>query len=295
MAITNQAKLEFIPLDEELAPSSEGRVSDQGMHIPDVNLIDAYNTLPTIAGYSSFFGQGEYLDEVQLRSRSIQEIITFRTLHGDNIQLAFCREGLYMRSLAGDGIGTKAETSDKITIDMPDGKAEWIKVLRPEHGPASPWELWTFPIIENEMYIYIQGLGNIVRLTSEQPEQVIFELLNPTYIIGTDLLYEFSIHGFNDSEGDDTTKSVEINTDAGTYLGKYNHYQSSATLVDSTKMQIESSMMGAFSAEVIEKSKTITDIDAFIPINKTYVELLSLVDITHDGTDIDLIISIEGA
>lgn len=294
MAQTNQGKLEYLPLDEELLPASEGKVTDTGGHVPDLGIIDAQNTLPTVAGYSSFFGQGDYLDEGSLRSQAIQEIIIFRTLHGDNIQLAFCREGLYLRSMAGDALGLRTETIDEITIDMPAGQAKWIKVLEPELGPASPWEIWTFPIIENEMYIYIQGLSYIARLTSIQPDQVVFEKLDPTFIIGTDELYSFVIHAENDSEGDDNYKVVEIETDAGGYLGRYKHFTHSATLVDESGTQIEAGLGTGFSVRVEETSRTITDINVFIPIDMDRTILEALLDISDNGDITDLIVTVEG-
>lgn len=176
---------------------------------------------------------------------------------------------------------------------MPEGKAKWIRVLTPNLGPASPWEIWTHPIIENEMYIYIQGLKYIAKLTSTQVGKVIFEKLDPNFIIGTDEVYQFVIHAENDSEGDDTVKSVEINTDAGGYLGTYKHFTHSATLVDESATQLEAGLGVGFAVEVKESARTITDIEAFIPIDMTAVEIAAILDISHNGESTDIIIEIE--
>lgn len=108
--ITSQADLKkgLRIIDEELAPSSHGRVSDSGMHIPDLGLIDAKNTLPTNNGYISFFGATDKLESTPLIA-DVQEQLTYKTLYGDIIQIAFCAEGLWIRSLAGDAIGTLTE------------------------------------------------------------------------------------------------------------------------------------------------------------------------------------------
>jgi len=298
MTTTTQGILQFIPLDAELLASAAGEVTSKSAHVPDFNLIDAYNAMPTVGGYSSFFGKGEYLDEESLPSQSIQDIVTFRTLHGDNVQLAFCREGLYMRSIAGDATGVRTyasgATPPTITIDMPAGQAKWIWVLGPTYGPTSPWEIWTFPILDNEMYIYIQGLKFIYKLTSIVPGSVVFEELEPTYVIGTDDVYEFTLYAENDSDGDDTYKAVQIDTDAPSYMGNYTHYVHSASLVADSKLQIEAALGLGFSVDVTETARTITDIEAFIPIYEDYDEVRENLSIVHNGSNTDFITVLEG-
>ncbi len=202
-------------VDEEQFPSSEGKTSQYGKHISDLSMIDAKNVLPTLEGYGSFFGVDSKIASTDLPvGVEAQEILGYRTLYGNAILIAFCNDGFYIRSLAGEetavvtDVAAVGDIPDHYTIDLPSGKGSWIQVMSPILGFLSPWKLWTYALFQNHLYFYAKGFNRIFRLTSYQQDQVVVEQLNPTYIIGTGKAYQFVIHGEENSVYDFFTDSV---------------------------------------------------------------------------------------
>ena len=374
MAITSQVDLSkgLIIVDESQMPSSVGKVSDKGMHIPDTGIIDGKNIIPTQSGYTSYFGKDRNIDDTVLGSLNVQEIITYRTKHGDVIQLAFTSDGLYLSSTGGSGtavrsyanvnladttddlsggpetIDLSSETGDftlsvygtaavtvaagtatgtgfaqategsdvtfnlsvtgtvtltldsgtldlergaamkkveqaststhfipgsdpsQIRIDLPSGKGDWIKVFWATYGHASVWELWTYALVDNELYIYHKGLKYFYKLYSVEPEQVLFDELTPTYIVSTDKIWQFNITSEDDSAGDDTYKAVEINTDSGIYLGKYSHTTDKAHAVWNIERTVLSPFHLGLPAKLENVVKAKVDIDTTITLGADY-------------------------
>lgn len=276
MAITNQLNLKSgLRLGHEPDyPSSAGRVSDKGMHIPDLDMIDANNVLPTAEGYCSFFGKDKTIDAIALPTDKVQEIMTYRTEHGDTVQLAFTALGLYIRSISGSAtatVSTVSGTPDKIVVDMPDGSADWIFVFSATYGHASAWHLWTYAIIENDLYIYHKGLKYIYRMYSVEKFQVLFDQLTPSYIISQDKLWRFTITAEDDSDGDDTEKAVEFNTDSGLYLGTYTHSVDKAHQVWNAEKVVLAPFHTGVSAIMTNLVRNKVDIDATFELDTYYV------------------------
>ncbi len=132
MAITSQFNFKdgLKIVDDAFIPVSMGKVSDTGMHIPDLDIIDGKNILPTQAGYTSYFCKDRNIDDTVLASLKVQEIITYRTKHGDVVQLAFTNAGLYLSSVGGSATAVRTYTASVppvpayITVDLPNGKGD---------------------------------------------------------------------------------------------------------------------------------------------------------------------------
>jgi DNA-binding beta-propeller fold protein YncE len=267
------------------------------MHIPDLDLIDARNTLPTIAGYTSFFGTDDTLEITPLATTiNIQEEFIYKTLHGNVIQLAFCEEGLYIRAVAGDAVAVKTNVPaagsdpeyDK--IDLPFGKGAWILVL--STIPVSPWKQWTFTLMSNALYVYQKGMDFIGKITSYQADQVIFEHLPPTHILSAHERHIFTYSLEEDSTGDDTYKDITITTDTGLNFGTQRVLVGSATEVSNAIQSWEAvfQSINFFTTKFTETLRTEVEIDAFISINlATEAELQTIIDATaYDGNGSEL-------
>lgn len=293
--ITSQGKLRegLRIIDEELAPSSAGLVSDRGMHIPDIDLIDAKNTLPTLYGYTSFFGVVDTLEDVgnQLVENT-QEILVYKTLHGDTIQIAFCEEGLYIRSMVGDAVGTltnvpaAGDDPEYDKLDFNQKKCKWTKVLTTT--PISPWKLWTYALLENSLYVFQKGMNFIIKITSYEPEQVIFEHLPSAYLAADRKIHTFTYTSEDDSTGDDTYKEIVITTDTGLNFGKQRIAVDTAADVANAIDAWEAAFFntGLFTTKFTETLRTEVPIDAFIPINNqaNAAAIQTIIDgIFHDG------------
>lgn len=297
MAITSQFNFKdgLKIVDDALYPVSMGKVSDTGMHIPDLDIIDGKNILPTQAGYTSYFGKDRNIDDTVLASLKVQEIITYRTKHGDVVQLAFTNAGLYLSSVGGSATAVRTYTASVppvpayITVDLPNGKGDWIWVFGSTLGHASPWELWTYVLIENDLYIYYKGLKHIYKLYSVESEQVLFDELDPSFIISTDKVWQFTINAEDRSEGDDTEKSVAISTDSGLYLGNYIHPVDKAHQVWNVEKLVLAPFHIGLPARLENFSRVKQDIDALITLSS-----LDLTTAIHaNGAASELIVTID--
>jgi len=288
-ANTTQADLDkgLRLIDEELFPASTGEITKYGQHISDLSIIDAKNVLPTLNGYSSFFGVDTKIASVDLTANA-QDIIGYRTLYGDAILLAFCDDGLYLRSLRGEDtavvtdVPAAGNTPDHYTIDLPDGKGSWIKVMSPILGFLSPWKLWTYTIFQNHLYFYAKGFDRIFKLTSYEAEQVVIEQLSPTYIIGTGKAYEFIINSDDLSApgASGLWKKLEVLFDGtikrAQVLVPLNTATDTLIAPDKFVGGLESSGIAA-SYDLVSEVKT--DIDATLTLAMTGLDL----EIIHDA------------
>ncbi|MGB5397464.1 MAG: hypothetical protein WBN96_09960, partial [Gammaproteobacteria bacterium] len=218
-SITSQAKLEegLQPISSELYPTSEGQVSNQGMHIPDLRMLDGKNVMPTLKGYTSYFGQNSKIGADAIPSY-VQDVLCYRTFSGNTILIALVRDGLYIKSLAGDGTATVTTTATEISIELENNEnMGWTRVLTTV--PTGSWENWTHCIIRNKLYLYQKGLGKILRLDSIIFGEFALALLDPTYIIGTGQKNEITITG-EEGLNEGTYKEFEYLVDGGS-LGKF--------------------------------------------------------------------------
>lgn len=294
---TNQAELaKGLQLsDPELSPSSAGLASKQGYHIPDLGLIDAKNVLPTQEGYISYFGTDDKLETTPLLI-NIQEQITYKTLHGDVIQIAFAEKGLYFRSLAGDAAATltnvpaSGSSPEYDKLDLNDGKAAWHLILATI--PLSPWKRWTFTLMQNALYIFQKGMDFIGKITSYKPGQIILEHLPPTYIISALERNTFTITSEDSSSDSDSFKAIQVTTNTGLDFGvqkiPVGSASEAARAIDAWKIAFEA--IGFIAVTATETLRTEVAINTFIPFEgKTQAQVQDIIDATlFDAEDSDL-------
>jgi hypothetical protein len=159
------------------------------------------NILPTDLGYTSFFGLGNTIGASTLL-KDVQEILSYRTLTGDTLLFALCRDGCYFRALAGDGTATLTNIAAappepaKIKVDLEaDELAGWTFLFNSPQGSTSPWHLWTQALLENELYLYQKGMKFIARISSTEKGQFFVERLIPAYIISaSSKIYRYVAH-----------------------------------------------------------------------------------------------------
>ncbi len=263
-SITSQAKLieGLQPINSELMPTSKGIVSDRGMHIPDLDLIDGKNIMPTLYGYTSFFGMNSKVGAGVIPT-DVQEVLSYRTFAGNTILIALVRDGLFLKALAGDGTGTVNETATEVTIELEhNSRLSWTRILTTI--PTGPFENWTHVILRNKLYLYQKGLGFILRVDGDTFGTVIFQKLDPSYIIGNGQKNSFTITIEDDSQqpAGGTYKEFEYLLDAVS-LGKFRVDIGTPVKVSRAPAQWENllSASGLFSAHVEESSRTETDFE----------------------------------
>lgn len=178
----------LVPINPEAF--SEGLTYQQGRSTP--LLYAAKNVLPTDLGYMSYFGTANSLGTTLL-DKDIQEILSYRTLTGDTILFALCRDGCYFKALAGEGTPTLTDIDAvvgppavpaKIKVDLDsDEFASWTFLFNSPQGSTSPWHLWTYAVIENKLYLYQKGMKYIARIDSTEKGQFFVDKLLPSFII----------------------------------------------------------------------------------------------------------------
>lgn len=208
-SITSQGKVQdgLQPIASELYPTSKGQVSNQGMHIPDIDMVDGKNIMPTLNGYTSFFGKNQQIGADAIPTE-VQDILSYRTFSGNTILIALVRDGLYVKTLAGDGVATVTETATEINVELFQNEyMSWTRILTTV--PVSSWEIWTHCIIRNKLYLYQKGLGFLLRVDSIIYGEFEFKKLNPTYVIGTGQKNSITITG-EEEIGAGTYKEFEF-------------------------------------------------------------------------------------
>jgi len=168
-------------------PESLPRVfASDNRGIPRVFPYDGKNVLPTQEGYKSFFGLGASIGNTSPAFRHIQEIVTYRTVGGNLIVLGFAEDGLYMKSLEGDAALSMVEVTADITITLNQGKnLEWSKIISNSNAGISPWDLWTYAILKNKLYLYQRGMDYIYYLHGDAHGTIVLDKLDPLFIIST--------------------------------------------------------------------------------------------------------------
>lgn len=208
--------INYIPADV-----TQGLLFEEPQKIPQLpegKLIayDGKNILPTVEGYKSFFGTSNRIGDSTLPSDEIQEIISFVTDYDQIVLIALCGDGLWMRSVEGDGTATITETSDEFVIDFPLGKFSWDLIV--PLSSANKWKLWTKVLLNNRAFFYANGLGYILEVTSPSAGKIVIRKLEPTYII-SDVAKQHKIQiQLKQELGNSTYKSIQID---GSYFTKY--------------------------------------------------------------------------
>jgi hypothetical protein len=100
---------------------------------------DGYNFLPTAYGYRSYFGINSAMGINDLTSRC-QHIIPFQLPNRKTILIALCEDGIW-------------------TVDA-SGANSWVHTIVHTFN-ANVFEMWTYAIIENTIYFYKQGRGEV--------------------------------------------------------------------------------------------------------------------------------------
>ena len=186
---------EYTPIDvnRSLVPLNPEAVSESITYDPRTRSnpipYSGKNILPTDLGYTSFFGLGNTIGASTLL-KDVQEILSYRTLTGDTLLFALCRDGCYFRALAGDGtpvltsVAAAPPEPAKIKVDLQgDELASWTFLFNSPQGSTSPWHLWTQALLENELYLYQKGMKFIAKISSTEKGQFFVEKLLPAYII----------------------------------------------------------------------------------------------------------------
>ena len=273
---TAAGKFELRIVDDEQFPSSKGDTTANGMHLPDLDMIDAKNVMPTLTGYTSFFGLSTPM-ETKTLDAGLQTAIVFRTLHGDNIQIAFAEDGVYIRSIAGDAVPSVTIVGDLTTLTMPGGKCEWIKLISLPAGPLSAWGLWSFVEFENRLYVYTKGMTKFVKIYSVRQGEVLLESVDPSYIAGNGTATEFIIDAGDGQVGDATYKQITLNNSVAGQLAKVILSVDKAHEIANIKERWEQAFGYGFNAEVTDLVLNTTDIDADI------VFYGSTLEFSHNG------------
>jgi hypothetical protein len=153
--------------------------------LPDGKIVayDGQDILPTLVGYKSFFGIQDQLGSVALPATEVQESFVYSTEQNQLILIALCGDGLWLRTLEGEGTFGIVDTASEVTVTFPTGLGSWTKIISPSIAIVNPWKLWTKVILKNKLYLYVNGLSYIVRLSSPSVGTLVLEKLEPTYII----------------------------------------------------------------------------------------------------------------
>jgi len=148
---------------------------------PRLIAYDAKNVIPTSAGYSSYFGTDIKLGSGVIPVQ-VQTVLCYRTKAGDTLLLALCSDGAYMRSVRGDGVIGVVDTTDIVITLAAGGLGSWTKVFSPVAEAGNPWQLWTYTILDNALYVYVKGMAFIARLESTVANEVTVTKVVPTIL-----------------------------------------------------------------------------------------------------------------
>lgn len=186
----------LIPLNQEAIAESI-TYSDRGRSQPIPYA--AKNVLPTSLGYQSFFGTQIKLGSQLLQSLHVQDIISYRLLTGNTILLALCAEGCYFSTLSNIGdptitdLGGSPATLQVALANNQDAK--WTFLFNSPQGSTSPWFLWTWAVLGNDLYLYQKGMKFIAKIEGTRYGQFTVKKLLPSYIInGANKVYKYLAH-----------------------------------------------------------------------------------------------------
>lgn len=103
---------------------------------------DGHNVLPTALGYQSYFSESTTLDiQGPLAELKVQHIFHYQTVNMRTISIALCEEGIY--------IANASEGTSRFDWQQAVGTGDLA-----QEGVR---RVWTFCVISNKLYMYIQG------------------------------------------------------------------------------------------------------------------------------------------
>lgn len=138
----------FLPIDPNAYPETmhgTAREDAPETRIP-ANAYIGYNFLPTSYGYKSYFGTNGKLNIDDLTSR-VDFVFIFQNESRDNKLVALCEDGIWIK----DGGSTGAWTH--------------VYTVTPDINPLVHYD-WTYVIISDELYCYMQGKGSYQKIVS---------------------------------------------------------------------------------------------------------------------------------
>lgn len=188
----------YVPVDPKAFPQSmhtSGQEESPENKIP-VMAYAGQNFLPTSYGYKSYFGTNEKIDIAALSART-DAVFIFQTATLRNILIALTEEGIY--------------TCESV------GESSWTQSV--EYTPPSDAEAhyeWSWCILNNELYFYLQGKESYWRCYSTADDPVLFEEIEPNFLNMEGQLGIFkagSRIGFWDSENSVAWSSIDDYSD----------------------------------------------------------------------------------
>jgi hypothetical protein len=138
----------FLPIDPNAYPETmHGTAKEDAPEnrIP-ANAYIGQNFMPTSYGYKSYFGTNGKLNIDDLTSR-VDFVFIFQNEVRDNKLVALCEDGIWIKDGGSTGAWTHAY------------------VIAPDMSPLIHYD-WTYVIISDELYCYMQGKGTYQKIVS---------------------------------------------------------------------------------------------------------------------------------
>lgn len=162
----------FIPVDPNAFPQNLMYTVQEDFpeKEPPILAIEGHNFLPTSYGYRSYFGFNSSLNIQNLPSRC-DKVLLFQLANYKNVLIALCEDGIYYA----------AANTDNST---------WTKAVSYSYDPLI-YRQWTYALIENTLYFYRQGAGEVWKLsytdyteTSSSSSLISFTSFTGTTVLG---------------------------------------------------------------------------------------------------------------
>jgi hypothetical protein len=200
------------------SPVEIDKYSSSGAFMPQLQVLDIVNAMPTVAGYMSYFGNEAQVGQI-VGETYIQDVIVVRTFNGIMLLVAMCPTGLWLCCPASQSTGTLTTVTPvptvthltaRKTIALVNNGFAWLKVAACANPSPNPWKWWTFAILKNKLYFYQQGLGAIVEIADTVLQQIVINWYNPTSIIGTANCHTEIVHSVLNSGCTTTQQSMSF-------------------------------------------------------------------------------------
>ena len=138
----------YLPIDPITLPENSQATTGEDAPEQKIPVIpyEGYNFMPTSVGYRSYFGASSQLNVDDLPVRA-DDIILFQLADYSNLIIAFGEDGVYKKDPSVSGAWTKIITASVASTD-------------------SAYLLWTWCVIENELYIYRQAESLVYTIDS---------------------------------------------------------------------------------------------------------------------------------
>jgi hypothetical protein len=107
---------------------------------------EGYNFLPTVYGYRSYFDATSHVT-IQALPGKCDKIINFQFADYSNLLIAFTEDGIYTNPGKVSG-------------------AAWVLQVAKTRPPSGQYKEWTYTVIENVLYMYLQGDSLVYKLNT---------------------------------------------------------------------------------------------------------------------------------